>query len=146
MAALELEDHAHTDTLYELFGTGSCRDFCRTLAWWCRGDASGKAEFPLLLVRHRINGRQGFVGGRRVIRRAPEERARRPLCFARTPPPYHLCAKGTITWRKFDGWARTLSDEQVWSCLPLSVVSQPDTERAWSSSIGTRVVQETSIT
>ena len=129
--ALELEDHAHTDTLYELFGNGSCRDFCRTLAWWCRGDASERRSF--LFCWFAISStadRDALVAGDPSSTELPKNMLGALCALLETPPPYHLCAKGTITWRKFDGWARSLSDDQVWSCLPLQIVSQPATERA----------------
>jgi hypothetical protein len=129
--ALDLQEHAHADTLYELFGSGSCRDFCRTLAWWCRGDASERRSF--LFCWFAISStaeKDALVAGDASSTELPKNMLGALCVLLETPPPYHLCAKGTISWRKFDGWARTLSDEQVWSCLPLAIVSQPDTERA----------------
>lgn len=50
VAALRLEalPAAHIDALFDRFRTKStisCRDFCATLSWWCRGDALERRAF-----------------------------------------------------------------------------------------------------
>lgn len=128
VAALQLEalPAAHIDALFDRFRTSgaiSCRDFCATLSWWCRGDALERRAFLFCW----------FAGCADPEENEMSKHALGALCDTiDTPPPD--CAKGVCTWRKFDVWAHTLSDDAVWRVLPLTIVSQPDDER--------RLVQE----